>query len=71
MKTLGELKSEADNYYQQNPHEYQLFSDQYVQCIHMYEKDILKDDYSNDVPYETNFFRGSSGSSVFNADGGT
>ena len=67
--TLAEQKSEADNYCQQNPRECQLFSGQDIQCIHMHKEDILKDDHSNDVPYHTSFFHGSSGSPVFNADG--
>jgi hypothetical protein len=68
-QTLREQMSKADNYCQQNPHECQLFSGQNVQCIHMHKEDVLKDDHSNDVPYNTSFFRGSSGSPVFNADG--
>jgi hypothetical protein len=64
--TLAERKPEADNNCQ---HECQLFGGQNVQCIHMHKGDILKDDHSNDVPYDTSFFHGSSGSPVFNADG--
>ena len=67
--TLCSRASEAEHHCEQNPHECQMNAGPNVQCIHMHKGRYYQGNHPNELPYDTSFFFGASGSPVFNADG--
>ncbi|XP_028405792.1 protein FAM111A-like [Dendronephthya gigantea] len=76
-RTLCERRNDAIMAHdcESNPEECMLnpnniYSDKIVECIHMYQgKELNPADHSDQIPYDTSFFHGASGSPVFNSYG--
>jgi hypothetical protein len=67
--TLCKRASEAEQYCKQHPEECHSFNNKDESCVHFYKGRYLQGDHPNHLPYDTSFFKGSSGSPVFNSDG--
>jgi hypothetical protein len=67
--TLGRRYSEAEQHCKQNPEECYISENEEESCVHIYKGRVLQGDHLNQLPYDTSFFHGSSGSPVFNSDG--
>jgi predicted metal-binding protein len=67
--TLGRRYSEAEQKCKKNPEECYISDNEEESCVHIYKGRVLQGDHLNQLPYDTSFFHGSSGSPVFNSDG--
>ena len=67
--TLCKRASDAEQYCQQHPKECTNFNNMSDPCVHIWKARALQGDHPDQLPYDTSFFHGSSGSPVFNCDG--
>ena len=66
--TLCKRASEAEKYCEEHPEECSIYKGENVQCVHIHKGRYLQGDHPYELPYDTSFFHGSSGSPVFNSD---
>ena len=67
--TLCKRASDAEQYCMQHPEECTDFNNMSEPCVHIWKARVLQGDHRDQLPYDTSFFEGSSGSPVFNCDG--
>ena len=67
--TLCKRASDAEQCCQQHPEECKVFNNRSESCVHIWKARALQGDHPDQLPYDTSFFHGSSGSPVFNCDG--
>ena len=67
--TLCKRASEAEGYCDQHPEECSIYNGESVRCVHIHKHRYLQGHHPDQIPYDTSFFEGSSGSPVFNLDG--
>ena len=67
--TLCKRGSEAEEYCDQHPEECSIYNGESVRCVHIHKRRYLQGHHPDQIPYDTSFFEGSSGSPVFNLNG--
>ena len=67
--TLCKRASEAEGYCDQHPEECSIYNGESVRCVHIHKHRYLQGHHPDQIPYDTSFFEGSSGSPVLNLDG--
>ena len=67
--TLCKRAADAEEYCNEHPEECSIYSGENVRCVHIYKGRYLQGNHPDQLPYDTSFFEGSSGSPVFNSNG--